>query len=281
MGDSTRAGRQRYATDLTDEQWAVIEPLLPAPSTGGRPEKHPRREIVNAILYVLRTGCAWRMLPHDFPPWQTVYWYFKRWREDGVVDQLHDRLRDQVRDRAGRDPAVSAGIIDAQSVRAADTVATATRGYDAGKRVNGRKRHIVVDTLGLLLVVMVTGASLQDRTAAHQVLGRLKLVMPSVITVFADGGYAGKLVTFARRALRIAVELVPKPAGQKGFAVLPRRWVVERTFAWLVRHRRLDHDYERLPATSEAMIKWAMIARMVRRLAPALGRQPWQTNPNP
>ena len=149
MGDSTRAGRDRYPSDLSDEQWAVIEPLLPPPSTGGRPEKHPRREIVNAILYVLRTGCAWRMLPHDFPPWQTVYWYFKRWREDGVVDQVHDRLRDQVRDRAGRDPAVSAGIIDAQSVRAADTAATSTRGYDAGKRVNGRKRHIMVDTLGL------------------------------------------------------------------------------------------------------------------------------------
>jgi transposase len=278
MDQSSSPGRQRYPTDLTDEQWAVIEPLLPPPSTGGRREKHPRREIVNAILYVLRTGCAWRMLPHDFPPWQTVYWYFKRWRDDGTVDQLHDRLRDQVRDRAGRDPMASAGIIDAQSVKGADTVASASRGYDAGKRVNGRKRHIVVDTLGLLLVVMVTGASLQDRTAAHDVLARLKMVMPSVITVFADGGYAGRLLGFARRALSMAVEVVAKPAGQKGFAVLPRRWVVERTFAWLVRHRRLDHDYERLPATSEAMIKWAMIARMTRQLAPTPGRQPWQTN---
>ena len=277
MGQGSEQGVQRYPTDLTDEQWAVIEPLLPPPSTGGRPEKHPRREIVNAMLYVLRTGCAWRMLPRDFPPWQTVYWYFKRWRDDGVVDEIHNRLRDQLRDRVGRDPMASAGIIDAQSVKGADTVGGPSRGYDAGKRVNGRKRHIVVDTLGLLLVVMVTGASLQDRAAAHQVLGRLKLTSQSVITVFADGGYAGRLLAFARRALSIAVEIVPKPADQKGFAVLPRRWVVERTFAWLVRHRRLDHDYERLPATSEAMIKWAMIARMLRRLAPAPGRQPWQT----
>jgi len=225
---------------------------------------------------VLRTGCAWRMLPRDLPPWQTVYWYFKRWRDDGAVDRVHDALRDQLRDEVGRDPMASAGIIDAQSVKGADTVAARSRGYDAGKKTNGRKRHIVTDTLGLLLLVTVTTASVQDRNAGHRVLEQLRFVMPSVVTVFADGGYTGKLVDYARRALRLLVEIVNKPAEQKGFAVLPRRWVVERTFAWLMRCRRLDRDYERLTTTSEAMIKWAMIGVMARRLAPRPGRRPWQ-----
>jgi transposase len=275
MAITTGPSRAAYPTDLTDAQWTLIEPNLPLPNLTGRHEKHPRREIVNAIFYVLRTGCAWRHLPHDLPPWQTVYWHFKRWRDDGTVDHLHDVLRDQLRDAQGRDPAASAGIVDAQSVKGADTVGAATRGYDAGKRVNGRKRHIVVDTLGLLMVVAVTTASVQDRDGGRKVLDRLRLTVPSVVTVFADGGYAGRLVTHAARALRIAVEVVKKPADQKGFVVLPRRWVVERTFAWIVRCRRLDHDYERLPTTSQAMVKWAMIGIMTRRLAPSPGRQPW------
>jgi len=276
MATSPGPGRPRYPSDVTDKQWTLIGPLLPAPNTDGRREKHPRREIVNAIFYVLRTGCSWRQLPHDLPPWQTVYWYFKRWRDDGTVDRLHDALRDRLRDRVGRDPMISAGIVDAQSVKGADTVGRASRGYDAGKRVNGRKRHIVVDTLGLLMVVMVTAASVQDRDGGARVLERLRFAMPSVATVFADGGYAGRLVVYARRVLRVAVELVRKPADQQGFAVLPRRWVVERTFAWMVRCRRLRCDYERLPATAEAMFKWAMIGIMTRRLAPGPGRRPWQ-----
>ena len=276
MATSPRSGRPRYPSDVTDKQWTLIEPLLPVPNTDGRHEKHPRREIVNAIFYVLRTGCAWRLLPHDLPPWQTVYWYFKRWRDDGTVDRLHDALRDRLRDGVGRDPMASAGIVDAQSVKGADTVGRDTRGYDAGKRVNGRKRHIVVDTLGLLLVAMVTAASVQDRDGGARVLERLRFTMPSVVTVFADGGYAGRLVVYARQVLRVTVDVVRKPADQRGFAVLPRRWVVERTFAWIVRCRRLDHDYERLPATAEAMTKWAMIGIMTRRLAPAPGRRPWQ-----
>lgn len=261
---------------MTDEQWLMIAPLLPPPSTNGRPEKHPRREIVNAIFYVLRTGCAWRQLPHDLPPWQTVYWYFKRWRDDGTVTHIHDALRDRLRDTAGRDPMASAGIVDAQSVKAADTVGRQTRGYDAGKRVNGRKRHVVVDTLGLLLVMVVTAANIQDRDGGARVLERLRFAMPSVATIFADGGYAGRLVAYARQRLRIAVEVVRKPADQQGFAVLPRRWVVERTLGWIVRCRRLDHDYERLPATAAAWTKWAMIGIMTRRLAPGPGRRPWQ-----
>jgi transposase len=271
MGD-----RDRYPSDLTDKQWAVIEPLVPAPRFGGRPAVHSRRRIVDAILYVNRTGCAWRQLPHDFPPWATVFWYFKTWRVDGVVDRLHDALRDRVRDAAGRDPMASAGCVDAQSVKGADTVPAATRGFDAGKKTNGRKRHIVVDTMGLLLLVVITSAGVQDRDGARTLIEKVKMAMPSLALVWADGGYAGKLVEWAARVAHIAVEVVRKPPGIKTFQVLPRRWVVERTFAWIVKCRRLDHDYERLPQTSQAMIKWAMIGLMVRRLAPPPGRKPWQ-----
>src|SRR6476646_6666714 len=166
------ASRRGYPSDLSDEQWAVIEALVPAVRSGGRPEKHPRRAIVNAIFYVVRTGCSWRQLPHDFPPWQTVFWYFKQWRADGTTDRLYDALRDRVRDAAGRDPMASAGIVDAQSVKGADTVGAGSRGYDAGKKVNGRKRHIIVDTLALLIVVLVTAAQLQDRDRGRAVLDR-------------------------------------------------------------------------------------------------------------
>ena len=275
---SSPSSPRRYDSDLTDEQWRLIEPLLPPPATAGRREKHPRREIVNAILYVVRTGCAWRLLPREFPPWQTVFWYFKRWRADGSLDRLHDALRDQLRDADGRDPMVSAAIVDAQSVKGADTVGGATRGYDAGKKVNGRKRHIVVDTLGLLLVVLVTAASVQDRDGGARVLERLRFRMPSVVVVWADGGYAGRLVAYARQVLKVIVDIVRKPDGQRTFEVLPRRWVVERTLSWISRCRRLAHDYERLPEHSEAMVKWAMIGLMTRRLAPSPGRRPWGAN---
>jgi transposase len=199
MATTTAPSRPAYATDLTDAQWKLIDPILPPPNLNGRHEKHPRREIVNAIFYILRTGCAWRHLPHDLPPWQTVYRYFRRWSENGTVDRVHDRLRDRLRDAEGRDPAASAGIIDSQSVKGADTVGTPTRGYDAGKRINGRKRHIVTDTLGLLMLVMVTTASVQDREGGARILERLRFAMPSIVTVFADGGYAGRLVIYARQ----------------------------------------------------------------------------------
>jgi transposase len=271
---------RRYETDLTNEQWALVEPLLPPRSKDGRRPRHEYRDIVDAILYVVRTGCAWRHLPSDFPPWQTVFGYFTRWRKDGVVAAIHDRLRDAVRDEAARDPMASAGIVDAQSVKGSATVSAASRGYDAGKKVNGRKRHIVVDTLGLLIVVMVTTAAVQDRDGGRRVLDRAKIDMPSLAQVWADGGYAGKLVGFAQTVCRIVVEIVKKPAGQSTFQVLPRRWVVERTLAWISACRRLDHDYERLPEHSEAMVHWSMIGIMVRRLAPSPGRKPWQ-KPNP
>jgi transposase len=271
------SSKRRYPSDLTGAQWALVEPSLSAAKLGGRHEAHPRREVVNAILYLLRTGCSWRQLPKDFPPWETVYWHFKRWRDDGSLDALHDTLRERVREAEGRDAQPTAGIIDAQSVKGADTVGAATRGYDAGKKTNGRKRHIVVDTIGLLVIVMVTAASVQDRDGAQSALAALRKAFPTISLVWADGGYAGKLVAWAKQTARIVLEIVRKPEGQHTFEVLPRRWVVERTLSWITKCRRLDHDYERLTETSVAMVKWAMVGLMTRRLAPTPGRQPWST----
>jgi transposase len=266
-----------YPSDLTDAQWALVEPLLSPARLGGRPEAHRRREVVNAILYLLRTGCSWRQMPKDFPPWETVYWHFARWRDDGSLETLHDTLRERVREAEGRKAKPTAAIIDAQSVKGADTVGAATRGYDAGKKTNGRKRHIVVDTIGMLVIVVVSAASVQDRDGARPALAALRKTFPTISLVWADGGYAGKLVEWAKQTMRLALEIVRKPEGQRTFEVLPRRWVVERTISWIVKCRRLDHDYERLTETSVAMVKWAMIGLMTRRLAPTPGRQPWST----
>ena len=257
--------RRGYPSDLTDAQWALIADLLPEPSSEGRPEKHPRREIVNAILYVVRSGCPWRYLPTDLPPWQTVYWYFVRWEEAGVTERLLARLRITARVQQGRAPEPSAGVIDSQSVKGADTVGRKTRGYDAGKKINGRKRFIVTDTAGLLITVAVLAASWQDRDGAKTALLGAYLATP-VRHVFADQGFAGRLVDWARDRLRTTIEIVRKPADQRGFAVHPRRWVVERTLAWLTACRRLARDYERHPAVSEAFIRWAAIGGMLRRI---------------
>jgi transposase len=257
---------RHYPSDTSDEQWAIIEPLLPPVRTGGRPEKHPRRAIVDAILYVVRAGCAWRQLPADFPPWQTVYWYFTRWEQDKVTEKILPVVRSQLRVQEGRTPEPSAGLIDSQSVKGADTVGRDSRGYDAGKKINGRKRFIVTDTLGLLLVVVVLAASVQDRDGAKPVLLDAYL-RTRVRFFFADGGFAGRLLEWANQILRSTIEIVRKPADQRGFAVIPRRWAVERTLAWLTAHRRLARDYERDPATSEAMIRWAAINTITRRIA--------------
>jgi transposase len=272
------SAERRYPTDLTDRQWELVKVLLPdrPPGPAGRPVKHEKREIVNAILYLVRGGGSWRMLPKDFPPWKTVYGYFSSWRDDGTLDKLHDALREQVRVKEERrNPNPSAGIVDSQSVKGADTVSKETRGYDAGKKINGRKRHIVVDTIGLLLIVMVSAASIQDRDGGRGILKLLKGALPSVRHIFADGGYQGQLVAIAKSAWGIVVEVVRKPTDQRGFAVLPRRWVVERTFSWLLRWRRLVRDYERLPQTHEAMVKWAMVGLMLNRLAPPPGPKAW------
>ncbi|MFI6456853.1 IS5 family transposase [Streptosporangium amethystogenes] len=250
---------------MTDEQWALIEPLLPAPHWDGRPDKHPRREVVDAIMYVVRTGCSWRQLPVDFPPWQTVYWHFVRWEDQGVTQQMVDVLRRRVRKEAGRKAEPSAAVLDSQSVKGADTVGADNRGYDANKKINGRKRFVITDTLGLLMAVTVRPAGVQDRAGATTMLLGLYLSGRCRV-VFADQGFAGRLVLWARQVLGIIVHIVAKPADQRGFRVHPRRWVVERALAWLMAYRRLVRDYERQPPTSEAMIRWAVINMLARRI---------------
>jgi transposase len=213
-------------------------------------------------LYVDRAGCAWRYLPADFPPWRTVYGYFAAWRDDGTLARLHDVLRAQVRAAAGRDSEPTAAVIDSQSVRAADTVPRATRGWDNAKKVNGRKRHIAVDTTGLLLAVVITAASVQDRDGARPLLWNLRRASRRICLAWADAVYTGGRVTSWAAALKMTAKRDPH-----AFEVLPRRWVAERTFAWISKHRRTIRDYERLPASHEAMILWAMISLMTRRLA--------------
>ena len=271
-GCATRA--RRYPTDLTDAQWAVLEPLLPVmlcdTELGGRPEKHWRRTMIDAMFYIVDNGVKWRALPGDFPPWRTVYGMHARWKEDGVLADITDLLRARIRRAAGRHPEPSAGVVDAQSVHesAEGVVPAATSGYDHHKNVNGRKRHLLADTLGLLIAVAVTPANAQDRTGAAIVLkrarsrGRHRLAL-----VWGDKAYNGDWAHWAARELGITVEIVLQPEDQQGFQVLPRRWVVERTHAWITRRRRCTRDYERLPAHHEAMVQWSAIIQMTRRLA--------------
>jgi putative transposase len=235
------------------------------PGRRGRPRIWPARRIVEAILYLDRTGCPWRSLPSDFPPWQTVYGYFAAWRDGGTLTRLHDALRAQVRIAAGRSAEPTAAVIDSQSVRAADTVPRTSRGWDNAKKVNGRKRHIAVDTPGLILAMVITAASVQHRDGARPLLWNLHRSCRKVRLVWADAGYtAGKLAAWAT-AMTMTIEVVTKPDPHV-FEVLPRRWVAERTFAWISKHRRTVRDYEQLPSSHEAMILWAMIALMTRRL---------------
>ncbi|MEZ4646818.1 MAG: IS5 family transposase [Chloroflexota bacterium] len=258
--------RQSYPTDLTNQEWKILEPLCHQPILG-RPMEYPMREIINAIIYFLRAGCAWRMIPHDLPPWQTVYYHFRKWQKEEIWEKLNTRLREQVRQKEGRETTPSAAIIDSQSSKT--TSVKGERGYDAGKKVTGRKRHVVVDTLGLLLVVVVTIASVQDRDGAKLALQRLKekQTLPRLQLIWADGGYRGKLVQWVKETFSWVLEIVKRTDDVRGFKVLPRRWVVERTFGWLNNYRRLSKDYEVLPETSEAVIYAAMIHIMVRRLA--------------
>ncbi|MBF6047954.1 IS5 family transposase [Streptomyces sp. NRRL B-1677] len=260
----------------------MVEPLLPPARVGpkgGRREKHLRRRIVDAIFYVVRTGCAWRQLPKDFAPWPAVYWYFTWWHDDGTVERIHDALRGKVREADDRNPEPSAGLIDSQSVRTAETVPAATRGFGAGKKVKGRKRFIVTDPLGRLLAVHVVAASVQDRGGAKQPLLWTRLDHPGVRKVWAGQGFAGRLVEWTSEILGRDLEIVRKDPGRRGFQVQPERWAVERTFSWLTAHRRLARDCETSPARSETMIRWAMIGIMVRRLT--RGRAATRPGPRP
>jgi transposase len=265
------AASSRYDTSLTDAQWAQVEPLLPVanPRHGGRRLKYDRRLVLDTILYVLRTGCAWRLVPHDLAPWDAAYRWFRAWSADGTWRRVHEALRERVREREGRDAQPSAAVLDSQSVKSAE--GGEALGYDAGKRVRGRKRHLLVDTGGLVLRRVVHAAGVQDRAGAKLVLSGLHTVYPQIGLVWVDGGYVNSvdagLIDWADHHEGIDLVVVPRNADVQGFQLLPRRWVVERTFGWLTRCRRLARDYERKTAHAEAMIDVAMIRLMAARLA--------------
>jgi putative transposase len=255
---------KRYPTDLTNEEWRRIQPFLPGLAKSGRPVETDLREVLNAIRYLARSGGGWRMLPKDFPPWQTVYWWFRRFVRRFMFQTVHDVALMLDRERCGREASPSGGVIDSQSVKAPEAK---TRGYDAGKKIVGRKRHIAVDTDGRLLMVNLTTADISDSAGAQMILGSVRKRWPWLKHLFADGGYDRTKLMDKAAFLDFTLEIIRRSDTSRGFEVLPRRWVVERTFGWLTRWRRLVRDYEERIDCSEAMIHVALGSLLLRRIA--------------
>jgi putative transposase len=259
--------RRSYPSDLTDAEWSQIEPHIPKNKTLPKNVQHSKREILDAILYVDRTGLQWEFLPHDFPPWKTVYGYFIQWRDDGTFERVADTLRRKLRALEGREEEPTLGILDSQSRQS--TEVGGPKGFDAGKKVKGRKRHILVDILGCVLAVFVTAANVQDRDMLRSVVHEVRYTVPSLQKILVDGGYRGPQLTLVQAEFGIPIEVVLRSDTAKGFEVIPKRWVVERTFGWLNRERRLSKEYDRNPESTRAWIHVASFRMMARRLAAA------------